>query len=107
MTDKSIQKQKFIDVARSLGASEDHADFDRTLGEIAKAPPPESVQARKGGVACKHCGSIWKVTIEPVVEPVTNGRLACVCGWPLKDWSGTRRHYEFELIEDHTKKPAK
>lgn len=33
------QKQRFIEAAREAGASEDEADFDRALKEIAKAKP--------------------------------------------------------------------
>lgn len=43
----SDQRRLFIDAAREAGASEDTVEFDRTLGKIAKAPPPETVQGRK------------------------------------------------------------
>jgi len=43
----NTQKNKFIDAAKSIGASESSDKFDQTLGRIAKAPPPESVKKRK------------------------------------------------------------
>jgi uncharacterized protein HemY len=41
------QLRKFVDAARAAQASEDVIEFDHMLGEIAKAPPPETVQDRK------------------------------------------------------------
>lgn len=41
------QKKKFIDAARTVGAEDDEYAFDKILGRIAKAPPPETVQDRK------------------------------------------------------------
>lgn len=41
------QTGKFVEAAKRVGASDDPADFDRMLGGIAKAPPPETVQDRK------------------------------------------------------------
>jgi hypothetical protein len=43
----SSQSRRFADAAKQVGASEDLADFDRVLGGIAKAPPPETIQDRK------------------------------------------------------------
>lgn len=43
----SDQGRRFIDAAREAGVSEDEAAFDRALGKIAKAPPPETVKGRK------------------------------------------------------------
>lgn len=47
MAKRKAQVQKFIEAAKSSGASEDAADFDRMLGGIAKATPSETVQVRK------------------------------------------------------------
>jgi len=47
VTKRKTQIQKFVEAAKSSGASEDPADFERLLGGIAKAPPPEAVQDRK------------------------------------------------------------
>lgn len=44
---KSDQTQQFIMAARKIGASEDDDVFDRVLGKIAKAQPPDTVQDRK------------------------------------------------------------
>ena len=41
------QSKKFLDAARELGADGDAKDFDKTLKELAKAPPPDTVKARK------------------------------------------------------------
>lgn len=38
---------RFKTAAKAVGASDDEAAFDRALGKIAKAPPPETVRARK------------------------------------------------------------
>lgn len=43
----SAQSQRFIKAAREAGASEDADVFDRVLGKIAKAPPPETLKPRK------------------------------------------------------------
>lgn len=50
---RTSQKRKFIESARQQGASEEPADFDRMLGGIAKAPPPETVQDRKASPKTK------------------------------------------------------
>ncbi|MBL8567156.1 MAG: hypothetical protein JNM89_15690 [Hyphomicrobiaceae bacterium] len=47
------QKKKFIEAARTVGAEDDEDVFDRMLGEIAKAPPPDTVQDRKAPKAKK------------------------------------------------------
>ena len=47
MAKRKTQVQKFLEAAKSSGTSDDHADFDRMLGGIAKAPPPDTVQERK------------------------------------------------------------
>ena len=41
------QRQRFIEAAREVGASEDPLEFERVLRGIAKAPPTKKVQARK------------------------------------------------------------
>lgn len=35
------QRERFIDAARKVGASEDEADFDRALKKVAKAKPKD------------------------------------------------------------------
>lgn len=47
MKKRQSQSKRFIEAARESGASEDAADFDRALGKLAKAPPPDSTQDRK------------------------------------------------------------
>lgn len=47
MAKRKTQVQKFLEAAKSSGTSDDPADFDRMLGGIAKAPPPDTVQERK------------------------------------------------------------
>lgn len=43
----SSQSSKFVVAAKNVGASEDASAFDIALGQIAKAPPPKSIQKRK------------------------------------------------------------
>jgi hypothetical protein len=47
--DTRSQRQKFIDVAREHGASEDEAVFERAVRKVAKAPPqkPKKAAARE------------------------------------------------------------
>lgn len=47
MAKTKTQRQRFIDAAREVGASEDPLEFERVLRGIAKAPPTKKVQARK------------------------------------------------------------
>ena len=42
------QSKAFVKAARELGTDEDPEAFDRMLKKITKAPPPKSVQKRKG-----------------------------------------------------------
>lgn len=44
---RSTQSQKFVEAAKQAGASDDESAFDEALSGIIKAPPPQSVQARK------------------------------------------------------------
>jgi hypothetical protein len=45
--DARTQRQKFIDLAREVGASESEAAFDRALKKIAKAPPQKAKKAAR------------------------------------------------------------
>jgi hypothetical protein len=46
--DTRTQRQKFIDLAREVGASESEAAFERALRKVAKAPPQKAKKvARK------------------------------------------------------------
>lgn len=47
MTKSKTQRQRFIEAARDVGASEDLLEFERVLRGIAKAPPTKKVQASK------------------------------------------------------------
>jgi len=44
----SSQHGDFVKAARELGCDENAEAFDQVLKKITKAPPPKSVQKRKG-----------------------------------------------------------
>jgi hypothetical protein len=45
--DTRTQRQKFLDLAREVGASESEADFDRALRKVAKTPPQKAKKAAR------------------------------------------------------------
>lgn len=47
MSKERTQKDKFLEAAREVGASEDVDVFDAAIKKIAKAPPPATVETRK------------------------------------------------------------
>ena len=44
---KKSQRQRFIDVAREAGASEDEAVFDETLKRVAQHKPKDEISTKK------------------------------------------------------------
>lgn len=52
---RSDQSKRFIDAARELGADTSPDVFDRALKKISEAPPPKSIQKRKGGQHSSDC----------------------------------------------------
>ena len=50
MPKESDQHRAFVKAARELGTDESEEVFDRMLGKLSKAPPPETVQQRKAAI---------------------------------------------------------
>lgn len=46
--DEKPQRQRFIETAREIGASEDAADFEQAFRRVVKPPAPESREGKKG-----------------------------------------------------------
>lgn len=70
---------------------------EKTMSTRDEIPP--------GHMRCAGCGLLWRVSSTELEEPAADGRMHCSeFGRVLKDWSGTRRTYIFEM-PDPPQKP--